>query len=289
MAIIKPVYGDIRKAWPKEDTNFTPWLADEGLEILSHEIGIKLKKLGTEEPVGKYFLDILAEDEDTGEKVIIENKYGETDHDHIGKLLTYAAGFDAKTLILIAEKFSSEHRAALDFLNANSEIKIFGLEIKVKVVNDNDFIPEFDVVSSPNDWTETMKENERKKGRGWGRSNQNPWISVEEHRKGAGQPEIFDDIRNNILSFQDVKEESRSRAIYYKINGNKFASIVSTKTSGIYLGLNIDIESIEMPTFGRDLSKIGKLDAGDLRLQIHDEQEYEESKKYIKMAYEENK
>lgn len=287
MAIIKPVYGNIRKAWPREDYDFTPWLAsEEGIEILSDEIGIQLKALGTEEPVGKYSLDILAEDSKNGDKVIIENMYGETDHDHIGKLFTYAAGFDAKILILIAEKFTPEHRAALDFVNNNSDVKVFGLEIKVKKVNENDYIPEFDIVSSPNDWTETMKESEKKKGRGWGRTNPNPWRPIEEHRKDAGLPDIFDIIRKYILGLPDVEEESRSRAIYYKHKDKIFASITTTKKNGIYLGLDVDITKIEnIPEFGRDLTGIGRLDAGDLRLQIHSENEFEESKKFIETAY----
>jgi predicted transport protein len=260
--------------------------SEEGMEILSNEIGIQLKALGTEEQVGKYSLDILAEDSRNGDKVVIENQFGETDHDHIGKLFTYAAGFDAKILILIAEKFTSEHRAALDFVNNNSEIKVFALEIKVKQVNENDFIPEFDIVSSPNDWTETMKENEKKKGRGWGRSNPNPWRPVEEHRKDAGLPNIFDILRKYILELKDVEEESRSRVIYYKHDGKKFASITTTKNNGIYLGLNVDITTLEeIPDFGRDLTGIGKLDAGDLRLQIHNEKQFEESKKFIEIAY----
>ena len=287
MAIVKPVYGNIRKAWPREDYDFTPWLAsDEGIEILSNEIHIQLKTLGTGEQVGKYSLDILAEDGENGDKVIIENKFGETDHDHIGKLFTYAAGFDARIIILIAEKFTPEHRAALDFINNNSDIKAFGLEVKVKKVNENDYIPEFDIVSSPNDWTEIMRENERKKGRGWGKNNQNPWKPVEEHRKNAGLPEIFDMVRTYVFALEDVEEESRARAIYYLKNGNKFASIASTKTNGIYLGLDVDMTTItKIPDFGRDLRGIGKLDAGNLRLQIHDEHEFEVAKKFIDMAY----
>jgi len=285
MAILKPVYADIRKAWAREDYDFTPWLAtEEGIEILSDEIGIQLKIIGTEEAVGKYSADILAEEIGSGEKVIIENKYGETDHDHIGKLLTYAAGFEAKTLILIAEKFTSEHRAALDFLNNNSEIRIFGVEIKVKKINDNDYIPEFDMVSSPNDWIETMKENEREKGRGWSQK-RNPWRSVDEHKNEAGSPEIFDLLRNYILSLKNVIEESRTHVIVYKINNKAFSSLNSSKLNGIYLGVDIDINNREIPDYGKNLSGKSRLSVGDLQLRIHNEKEFEESKKYIDEAY----
>ena len=123
--IIKPVYGNIRDAWSKEDKDFTPWLANDGLDILSDEIGIILKKVATEVSVGKYHADILAENEKTGEKVIIENQYGDTDHDHLGKLLTYGAGLGAKILVWISEKFTDEHRATIDYLNTFGGLNIY--------------------------------------------------------------------------------------------------------------------------------------------------------------------
>lgn len=117
-----------RDAWPDEVRNFTPSLASEGVELLSKEIGVKLKVVSCEHAVGRYSLDILAapigsdEDDKGTELIVIENQFGYTDHDHLGKLMTYASGVGkegkgAKTVIWIAEEFREEHRRAVEWLN----------------------------------------------------------------------------------------------------------------------------------------------------------------------------
>ena len=65
---------DLRTIWRNEEYDFTRWLAkDVNIKLLSDEIGIPIKVKKTEAPVGKYSLDILAENEDTNENIIIEN------------------------------------------------------------------------------------------------------------------------------------------------------------------------------------------------------------------------
>ena len=74
--------------------------------------------------MGSFSADILCRRLDGGSDeeswVVIENQYGRTNHDHLGKLLTYAAGLKARTVVWIAEEFRDEHRAALDLLNAST-------------------------------------------------------------------------------------------------------------------------------------------------------------------------
>ena len=81
--------------------------------------------------VGQYRLDILAEESD-GFKVVIENQLGWTDHDHLGKLLTYAAGVEAEYVVWVAAYFTAEHRAAIDCLNRLNPEKVwfFGVEVR---------------------------------------------------------------------------------------------------------------------------------------------------------------
>jgi hypothetical protein len=77
---------------------------------------LELQVEGVEVPVGPFSADILAKD--TSENfVIIENQFGKTDHDHLGKVLTYAATLDASAVIWIAERFTDEHRKAIEWLN----------------------------------------------------------------------------------------------------------------------------------------------------------------------------
>ena len=97
-------------------------------------------------------------------RVLIENQLEETDHKHFGQILTYAVGLDAYTIIWIAKKFRDEHRAALDQLNeiTNESFRYFGVEIKVWRIGDSGPAPQFEIVSSPNDWhREVSHDTER--------------------------------------------------------------------------------------------------------------------------------
>ena len=90
--------------WKHEEHEFTPWLASEdNIARLADAIGLELQVEGVEVPVGPFSADILAKDA-FDNFVIIENQFGKTDHDHLGKLLTYAATLGASAVVWIAEK-----------------------------------------------------------------------------------------------------------------------------------------------------------------------------------------
>lgn len=152
----------LRDIWGDEARNFTPWLAtDEALALLGEVIGRGLELIGTEVAVGPYSADILARiagQED--HKVVVENQLGKTDHDHLGKMITYAAGLGAKTLIWISDRFCDEHRAALDWLNQNTgdRLNFFGLEIRAFRIDESRPAPQFSVISSPNNATKGISE-----------------------------------------------------------------------------------------------------------------------------------
>ena len=100
---------NLRDIWKDEARDFTPWLAkQENIDILSNTLGINIKVIDTEVYVGKYHLDILAVNENNNETIIIENQLEATDHDHLGKLLVYGAGYNAKTIIWIAKDINEE-------------------------------------------------------------------------------------------------------------------------------------------------------------------------------------
>jgi Domain of unknown function (DUF4268) len=149
----------IREGWPREDTDFTQWLSkSENLCSLGEEIGFGLELIEIESSVGPYYADILAKRLGSEEIVVIENQFDKSDHDHLGKLLTYAAGVGAdgsgaKTIIWIAERFTEPHRAALDWLNKCTEpgVRFFGIQIQLWRIGDSPFAPKFNVISRPND------------------------------------------------------------------------------------------------------------------------------------------
>jgi hypothetical protein len=141
---------NLREIWPHEEHNFTPWLA-ENLNELGEELGLTLESPRTEVEVGQYRLDIQSEEAEGG-TVVIENQLGWTGHDHLGKLLTYAAGGEADYVVWVAAYFTAEHRAAIDWLNRLDSEKVwfFGVEVRAIRIGDSDPAPDFRVVAAPN-------------------------------------------------------------------------------------------------------------------------------------------
>jgi hypothetical protein len=151
---------DLRKAWLSESSDFTPWLAqEENLQLLGEAIGIELELESQEKEVGPFRADILCKDTTTDNWVLIENQLARTDHTHLGQLLTYAAGLNAVTIVWIAERFTDEHRATLDWLNERTDetINLFGLEIELWRIGDSRIAPKFNIISQPNDWARTVQ------------------------------------------------------------------------------------------------------------------------------------
>lgn len=147
---------DLRKVWLNESNHFTPWLAsDENISLLADALGMEFECESQEKGVGPFRADIVCRDTTDSTLVLIENQLERTDHTHLGQLLTYAAGLDAVTVVWIAERFTDEHRAALDWLNENTgeKISFFGLEIELWQIGNSPIAPKFNIVCKPNDWT----------------------------------------------------------------------------------------------------------------------------------------
>ena len=150
---------DLRDTWPSEAQAFTPWLANEdNLRLLSDTIGLDLELAATEKDVGPFRADILCKDTATNDWVLIENQLERTDHTHLGQLLTYASGLKAVTIVWIADRFTEEHRSALDWLNeiTNDRFNFFGLEIELWRIGSSPIAPKLNVVCKPNDWSRTV-------------------------------------------------------------------------------------------------------------------------------------
>ena len=151
---------DLREAWPNEANNFTPWLA-ENLPHLAEAIGIPLELEGTEIAVEGYSADILATYPADGSRVIIENQLESTDHTHLGQIMTYLAGLEAKTVVWIARDFRGPHLSAIRWLNTHTtdDFAFFAVKLRVVQIGDNSSIvaPLFEVVERPNDWERRMQ------------------------------------------------------------------------------------------------------------------------------------
>ncbi|MCA9888592.1 MAG: DUF4268 domain-containing protein [Anaerolineae bacterium] len=142
----------VRDFWNNEPLDFTPWLAEEpNLALLGQAIGLELEVEGLEVAVGPYSADILARETSTGGYVVIENQLAKTNHDHLGKAITYASVLDASTIIWIASRFTEEHKKALDWLNDNStsDIAYYGIHLELWQIADSLPAVRFNVISRP--------------------------------------------------------------------------------------------------------------------------------------------
>lgn len=156
---------DLRKVWKHEALDFTNWLAEkDNLDALSEAIGVDIKLIETEASVGKFNVDILAEEDLTNKKIIIENQLESTNHDHLGKIITYASGHDAKIIIWIVKDTRDEHQKAVEWLNdhTDEEISFFLIRIELWQIDDSKPAPKFEIVVSPNEWAKAIKANPNK-------------------------------------------------------------------------------------------------------------------------------
>lgn len=160
MAIGKLEEVDIRELWKHEQYDFSEWLSKkENIENLNDILGLTLVDISKETYVGAYRCDLFAKDETTGIKVIIENQLEMSNHDHLGKIITYASGLDAKVVVWIVKEAREEHRSAIEWLNnnTNSNVNFFLIEIHAYKIGSSDNAPMFQVIEQPNDFIKNNK------------------------------------------------------------------------------------------------------------------------------------
>lgn len=153
---------NVRELWRHEQYDFSNWLAKtENIEYLSDILGLTLTEINKEVFVGSYRCDLVARDEATGIKIIIENQLECSNHDHLGKIITYASGLDAKVIVWIVTEAREEHRSAIEWLNnnTNSEINFFLIELHAYRIGDSLPAPKFEIIEKPNDFIKISKSN----------------------------------------------------------------------------------------------------------------------------------
>ena len=151
---------DIRELWKHEQYDFSEWLSKkENIAELEDILGLTLVDISKEAYVGSYRCDLFAKDEMTGNKVIIENQLESSDHDHLGKIITYASGLDAQYIVWIVKEAREEHKSAIEWLNnnTNSNINFFLIEIHAYKIEDSNPAPMFQVIEAPNDFIKNNK------------------------------------------------------------------------------------------------------------------------------------
>lgn len=138
----------LRAAWPHEARDFTPWLA-ENLSYLAEPLDMELELEATEKRVGAFRADIVCRNKADDSRVVIENQLDTSNHPHLGKAITYAAGLDAGTIIWLAAEIRDEHSDALNWLNRRTDrnLRFFGIVLKVFQIAEDLYMPDFTVVT----------------------------------------------------------------------------------------------------------------------------------------------
>jgi len=137
----------LRQVWQNEARDFTSWLA-ENLEVLGETLGMNLSLVEREAPAGHFFADILAEDP-SGNLFIIENQLERTDHDHLGKLITYLSVLGAKGAIWVSSDPRPEHETAIHWLNQflPADVAFYLLRVEAYRIGDSPPAPLLTVVA----------------------------------------------------------------------------------------------------------------------------------------------
>lgn len=150
----------VRDLWKHEQYDFSNWIAKEkNIEMLNNILGLTLVDVDKEVFVGSYRCDIVAKDETTGIKVIIENQLESSNHDHLGKIITYASGLSAAVVVWIVTEAREEHKSAIEWLNnnTNKDVNFFFLELHAYKIGDSLPAPKFEVIEKPNDFIKSIK------------------------------------------------------------------------------------------------------------------------------------
>lgn len=150
--------GNVREAWPHESQSFTPWLF-ENLEELGQVVGMRLEPMQTEVAVDTFAADILARNAIDGSLVLIENQLETSDHSHLGQIMTYLAGLEAKTVVWVATDFHESHLSALEWLNEHTQedYSFFAVRIRAVRIANSPFAALFEVLARPNNWDRRLQ------------------------------------------------------------------------------------------------------------------------------------
>jgi hypothetical protein len=138
----------IREAFPIEPKHFTPWLTDN-IDVVGDAIGVELVSPEREQSTGNFSVDIKAKTVN-GETVIIENQYGNSDHDHLGKLITYLSSFGASVAIWIVENPKQEHINAITWLNeGENNCDFYILRVEAIRIGESPAAPLLSLIAGP--------------------------------------------------------------------------------------------------------------------------------------------
>lgn len=150
---------DLRDVWKHEGYDFTRWLQDNP-DVLGSAIGLTLENVEREQAAGAFSIDLVAEDE-AGQKVIIENQLEKSNHDHLGKVITYMVAMGAKTAVWIVAEPRPEHVAAVAWLNDSSDAGVYLVKVEAVRIGDSLPAPLLTLIVGPSEETEALAKTKK--------------------------------------------------------------------------------------------------------------------------------
>lgn len=199
-----------RKLFNREDTEFTPWL-EENIDFLNDELDISLTITEREQstPTG-FSIDLAVTNEDDGSEGVIECQIEESDHDHLGKLLTYATAFESGFAIWIVQTARYEHRRAIEWLNESSEKSFYLVKIEGIAINDEE-APLFTSIVEPSPTAKEIGERKREPNE---RELKQEQFWTELLEKSKGRFDLFSNISPKQQGW--ISKSSGESRVYYR-------------------------------------------------------------------------
>ena len=139
----------LQSVWPHEAHDFTRWVTDN-IDVLAEALGLQIGSAEREQAAGPFNADIVATDA-SGDPIIIENQYGKSDHDHLGKLLTYMTAFEGSTAVWVVEEPRPEHVRAISWLNEASSGAFYLVKVEAIRIGESPAAPLFTLIVGPSD------------------------------------------------------------------------------------------------------------------------------------------
>ena len=149
----------LRKVWEHEAYDFTQWL-QENIDVLNTALDLNLVNVDREQAAGSFSIDLVAEDEGGG-TVIIENQLEKSNHDHLGKLITYLSSMGAKAAIWIVSDPRPEHVAAVAWLNESSSAAFYMVKVEAVRIGDSPAAPLFTLIVGPSEETKDVGQTKK--------------------------------------------------------------------------------------------------------------------------------
>jgi hypothetical protein len=153
-AVGKLVRVSLRDVWRHEAYDFTHWL-QENIEVLGEALDLNFAQVDREQAIGSFNIDLVAKIEGGG-TVIIENQLGKSDHDHLGKLITYLTGMSASAAIWIVSDPRPEHVAAVTWLNESNSANFYMVKVEAVRIGDSPPAPLLTLIVGPSEETKDV-------------------------------------------------------------------------------------------------------------------------------------